>query len=206
MRAYAEGDPVKASLLWGVCVVNRETSGEKSVALNIEGKKVIIDQVASVAANALSLVAADYRGLSVAALTALRGKARKEGVHVRVVRNTLARRALEGTSFSCAKDALTGPLILGFSQDNPGAAARVFRDFAKDNEGFVVRVLAINGQLLDVKQLGAVASLPTRQEALSKLAGLLQAPLAKLARTLAEPHAKLARTFAALRDQKQSAS
>lgn len=173
------------------------------MALRLEDKKAIVAEVAEVATNALSVVAADYRGLPVGNMTKLRAEARKAGVYMRVVRNTLARRALEGTEFDCLKDALVGPLLLAFSQNEPGAAAKLIRDFMKTNDKLQVKALAIGGKLLDAKQLDAVAKLPSKDEAISSLMSVMLAPVSKFVRTLAEPHAKLVRTIAAVRDQKQ---
>lgn len=173
------------------------------MALRLEDKKAIVAEVAQVATNALSVVAADYRGLPVANMTKLRADARQAGVYMRVIRNTLARRALEGTDFACLQDVLVGPLLLAFSQNEPGAAARLIRDFVKSNEKFAVKAIAIGGKLLDSKQLDAVAKLPTKDEAIATLMAVLNAPITKFVRTLAEPHAKLVRTVAAIRDQKQ---
>lgn len=173
------------------------------MALRLEDKKAIIAEVAEVATNALSVVAADYRGLPVANMTKLRADARKAGVYMRVVRNTLARRAFEGTEFACMSDVLVGPLLLAFSQHEPGAAAKLVRDFIKTNEKLKVKALAIGGKLLDAKQLDAVAKLPNKEEAIATLMAVMNAPITKFVRTLAEPHAKLVRTIAAVRDQKQ---
>lgn len=173
--------------------------------LNIEDKKAIVKEVAEVASAALSLVAADYRGLTVSQMTGLRAQARESGVYLRVVRNTLARRALEGTDFSCVNEALTGPLVLAFSRNEPGAAARLIRDFSKLHDKMTVKLLAIGGELLGPEKLAIVASLPTRHEALTQLVSVMKAPIVKFARTLAEPHAKLVRTFAAVSDKKQAA-
>ena len=164
--------------------------------LNIDDKKAIVEEVAQVAAGAMSLVAADYRGLTVAEMTGLRVQARQTGVYLRVVRNTLARRALEGTEFACVQASLTGPLVLAFSREEPGAAARLFRDFSKEHDNIEVKLLSVGGELLGPEKLKAVASLPTRDEALSRLCSVMQAPIVKLARTLAEPNAQLVRTFA----------
>lgn len=174
------------------------------MALNLQDKKAIVAEVAEVATNALSLVAAENRGLPVANMTKLRADARKAGVYMRVVRNTLARRALEGTEYACMNEVLVGPLLLAFSQQDPGAAARIIRDFIKTNEKLEVKALAIGGKLLDAKQLEAVAKLPTKDEAIATLMAVLKAPITKFVRTLAEPHAKLVRTVAAVRDQKQN--
>jgi len=176
------------------------------VPLNIEGKKAIVKEVAEVASGALSLVAADYRGLTVSEMTDLRVQAREKGVYLRVVRNTLARRALDGTEFSCANEALTGPLVYAFSQNEPGAAARLIKDFSKGHDNLDVKLLAIGGELLGPEKLAVVASLPTRDEALTQLVSVMKAPIVKFARTLAEPHAKLVRTLAAVRDKKEQAA
>jgi large subunit ribosomal protein L10 len=175
------------------------------MALNLEDKKALVAEVAEVAAKAHSVVAAEYRGLSVGQMTELRARARKQGVYMRVVKNTLARKALAGTSFESVGPQLRGPLVLAFSKDDPGAAARVVKDFAKANEKLVATLVALGGQVLPGSDLGKVASLPTREQALSMLLGVLKAPIQKFVRTLAEPPAKLARTVAAIRDQKQAA-
>lgn len=175
------------------------------MALNLEQKKAIVAELAGVAANAHSAVAAEYRGLSVEEMTQLRVLARDAGVHLRVVKNTLARRAFEGTDFECLKDSLTGPLVLAFSQEDPGSAARVVDEFAKGHEKLVVRNAAIGGKLLEAADVPNLAKMPTYDEAISLLMAVMKAPVEKLARTLAEPHAKLVRTVAAVRDQKQAA-
>jgi large subunit ribosomal protein L10 len=172
------------------------------MTLRLNDKQTIVAEVNQVAAQALSVVAAEYRGLTVEQMTNLRRRARGAGVYLRVVRNTLARRAVEGTTFACLDKALVGPLILAFSQQEPSAAAKVLRDFAKENEKLVVRALAFDGQLMPAKDLERLASLPTREEALATLMAVMKAPITKLVRTLAEPHAKLARTVAAIRDKK----
>ena len=175
------------------------------MALTLERKKAVVEEVAEVARAAFSAIAADYRGLSVAEMTSLRVNARNAGVYLRVVRNTLARRALEGTDFACMREGLTGPLILAFSRDEPGSAARVMRDYAKENEKLVIKLVSFNGELLDASDVARLASLPTKEEAISQLMSVMTAPIAKLVRTLAEPQAKLVRTLAAIRDQKQAA-
>ena len=175
------------------------------MALNLEDKKALVAEVAEVAKTAQSVVAAEYRGLTVGQMTELRSKARKSGVYMRVVKNTLARKALAGTSFESVGPKLKGPLVLAFSKDDPGAAARVVKDFAKGHEKLVAKLVSLGGQVLPAGELERVASLPTREQALSMLLGVLKAPLTKLARTLAEPPAKLARTLAAVREQKQAA-
>lgn len=176
------------------------------MVLKLEDKKAIVDEVAVVAKQALSLIAAEYSGLTVTQVTALRKSAREAGVYMRVVRNTLARRALEGTPFACMQPALVGPIVLAFSQENPGAAARLFKEFVKTNEKFKVKALAIDNQLLPPEGLERLASLPTRDEGIAQLMAVMKAPITKLARTLAEPQAKLVRTLAAIRDAKQAAA
>lgn len=173
--------------------------------LNLEGKKALVAEVNGVAAQATAVVAAEYRGLTVAQMTELRAKARSQGVYMRVVKNTLARKAIAGTTFEPIGPQLKGPLVLAFSKDDPGAAARVVKDFAKANEKLVATLVSLGGQVLPGTELDKVASLPTREQALSMLLGVLKAPIEKLVRTLAEPQAKLVRTIAAVRDQKQAA-
>ena len=175
------------------------------MALNLDQKKSIVAEVAAVAAKAHSAVAAEYRGLSVVAMTALRSEGRKSGVYVRVVKNTLARRAVEGTDFACMQDGLVGPLILAFSKEEPGAAARLMQDFAKANEKMVIKLVSFGGKMLAPGDIDRLSKMPTREQALSMLMGVLQAPITKLVRTLAEPNAKMVRTFDALRDKQQAA-
>jgi len=175
------------------------------VSLNFEQKQAVVAEVAEVASSAFSAVAAEYRGLTVAEMTELRAKARESGVYIRVVKNTLARRAFEGTEFECMNDALVGPLVLAFSQEDPGSAARLVRDYAKPNEKLVAKVIAISGELVEAEQIDRVANLPTRDEALSQLMAVTKAPIEKFVRTLNEPTAKMVRTFGAYRDQKQAA-
>jgi len=175
------------------------------MALNLEDKKALVAEVAEVAAKAQSVVAAEYRGLTVSQMTELRSKARKSGVYMRVVKNTLARKALAGTSFEAVGPKLKGPLVLAFSKEDPGAAARVVKDFAKANDKLVATLVSLGGQVLSAKDLDAIASLPTREQALSMLLGTLKAPSQKLVSTLAAVPSKLVRTLAAVRDQKQAA-
>lgn len=173
--------------------------------LSLEEKKAIVAEVAEVAANASSLIAAEYRGLTVDQITSLRKESRNAGVYLRVVKNTLARRAIEDTEYACVSDLLVGPTILAFSQEDPAAAARVFKEFVKTNEKLVVKSIALGGKLMEASQLETLATMPTRDQALGMLAGVLQAPIAKFVRTVAEPNNKLARVLAAVRDQKQAA-
>ena len=173
--------------------------------LNLEDKKALVQEVNEIAAKAQSVVAAEYRGISVTQMTDLRARARGQGVYVRIVKNTLARKAVAGTSFEVIGPKLKGPLVLAFSKDDPGAAARVVKDFAKTNDKLVPTLVSLGGQLLSGKDIDKVASLPTRDQALAQLRGLMRAPMEKLVRTLAEPQSKLVRTLAAVRDQKQAA-
>lgn len=176
------------------------------MALNLEQKKSIVAEVAEVAASAYSAVGAEYNGLSAAQMTELRAKARDGGVYLRVVKNTLARRAVEGTEFACMQDGMVGPLVLAFSMEDPGAAARVMKDFAKDNKALVVKLVSVSGQLFGAGDLERLASLPTKDQAISMLMALMKAPVEKLARTINEVPGKLVRTVAAVRDQKQGAA
>src|SRR5688572_30385903 len=176
------------------------------MALRLDDKKALVAEVAAVAATAQSVVAAEYRGLTVTQMTDLRAKARKSNVYLRVVKNTLARKAIAGTAFECVGKSLKGPLILAFSKDDPGAAARLVKTFAKDHDKLKPTVLSLGGSALTAKDLDKVASLPTRAQALGQLLGVLQAPIAKFVRTVAEPHAKLVRTIAAVKDQKGAAA
>jgi len=175
------------------------------MALNLESKKALVTEVAEVAGSALSVVAAEYRGLSVTQMTDLRAKARAEGVYMRVVKNTLARKAVAGTSFESIGKHLKGPLVLAFSKDDPGAAARVIKAFSKDNDKLVATLVSLGGPVLPGKDIDKVASMPTRDQALSMLLGVLKAPIQKLVGTIAAPNQKLVRTLAAVRDAKQAA-
>lgn len=169
------------------------------MALSYAEKQAVVAEVADVAGSALSAVAAEYRGLSVSQLTDLRAKARENGVYVRVVKNTLARLAVKGTEFECMNDRLSGPLMLAFSKEDPGSAARLFRDFAKENDQLVITVGAVGGETIDAGDIGKLANLPTRDEAIAQLMSVMQAPVAKLARTLNEVPGKLVRTVEAVR-------
>lgn len=175
------------------------------MSLNLDQKKAVVAEVSEVAAGALSAIGAEYRGLKVDDMTRLRREARKNGVYLRVVRNTLARRAVAGTDLECMADSLVGPLVLAFSREDPGAAARVLADFAKTNDKLVIKVVAVKGQLLTAADVSRLATLPTKNQAISLLMSVMKAPVEKLVRTLAEPHARLVRTLAAVRDQKQAA-
>ena len=181
------------------------TTGGVSVALNLDQKKAVVAEVADVAANAHSAIAAEYIGLTVGDMTSLRVKAREENVYLRIVKNTLARRAFEGTDFECMSDAMVGPLVLAFSQEDPGAAARVISNFAKENDKLVVKLVSIGGELLDAGDIKRLATMPTKDQAISMLMSVMNAPVEKLARTLNEVPSKLVRVIAAVRDQKDAA-
>lgn len=174
--------------------------------IGLKEKQAIVAEVNETASSALSAVMADYRGVSVDNMTSLRKHARDAGVEVRVIRNTLARRAFEGTEFECMTEVMTGPNILAFSLEDPGACARIFKDFAKENEAFEIKALAVGGKLLPAEQIDALAKLPTRDEALSLLMAVMQAPITKLTRTLNDVPSKVTRVVAAVRDQKQEAA
>jgi large subunit ribosomal protein L10 len=174
------------------------------MSLTVEAKQAVVTEVAAVAKTAQSAVAAEYRGLTVAEMTKFRVAARQAGVYVRVVKNTLARRAIEGTSFECMKGSLKGPLVLAFSREDPGAAARVVKGFAKEHDKLVTVALSIGGELYPASDIDRLASLPTLVEARTSFVRLLNAPMTKLVRTLAEPAAMLARTLKARSEQASS--
>lgn len=176
------------------------------MALSLEQKKAMVQEVAEVAGKAFSAVAAEYRGLNAAQIESLRVEARKNGVFLKVVKNTLARRAVEGTDFEALKDAFVGPLILAFSLEDPGAAARVFKDFTKDNKALEVKFLGVSGKLLPASDLDRLASMPTREQALAMLLATMKAPVQKFVSTLNEVPSKLVRTIAAVKDAKEKAA
>ena len=175
------------------------------MALNIEQKKAVVAEVADAAGKALSAVAAEYRGLTVEEMTELRAKAREDGVYLKVAKNTLVRRAVEGTEYECMQDSLTGPLLFAFSMDDPGAAARLVKDYSKDHEKLVAKLVAVGGDLYDASELERLSNLPTYDQAIAILMGVMKAPIEKFVRTINEPHTKLVRTLAAVRDAKQAA-
>ncbi|GAB3479111.1 50S ribosomal protein L10 [Marinomonas epiphytica] len=162
------------------------------MALGLEDKKAIVAEVSDAAKTALSAVVADSRGVTVGSMTALRKEAREAGVYVRVVRNTLARRAVEGTDFECLKESFVGPTLIAFSNEHPGAAARLLKSFAKDQDNFEVKALAFNGELIAAGDIDRLATLPTYEEAIAKLMSVIQGATSKFVRTLA-----------AVRDQKE---
>jgi large subunit ribosomal protein L10 len=175
------------------------------MALGLADKQALVAEVNEVAASSESAIAAEYRGLSVAQMTELRAKARSEGVYLRVMKNTLAKRAIEGTDFECLGEALQGPILLAFSREDPGAAARVIKEFSKENEDLATKAVAIGGTLYGAEDLSRLASLPTLDQARAILLGVIQAPLTQLVRTLAEPPTMLARVFGARGDAESSA-
>ena len=176
------------------------------MALGLEDKKAIVAEVSEVAESALSAVIADYRGLTVGQMTSLRKQAREGGVYLKVVRNTLARRAVEGTDFECMQEALVGPTVLAFSQEDPGAAARLMKDFAKENAELEVKALSISGQLLGAEQIDVLAKMPTLDQARAMLMSVMIAPVTKLARTLNEFPGSITRVMAAVADEKKKAA
>ncbi len=167
------------------------------MALRLEDKKALVKEVNAVAGEAVSAVAAEYRGLSVAEMTELRREAREAGVYMRVVKNTLARRAVEGTEFECMNETLKGPILLAFATEDPGAAARVIKDFAKEHDALQAVSLSAGGQLMPGSDLKKLADLPTLDQARAMLLGAMMGPMNQLVRTVAEPPAMLARTMSA---------
>jgi len=167
------------------------------MAMRLDDKKALVQEVNAVAGDSVTAVAAEYRGLSVAEMTALRKEARNAGVYMRVVKNTLARRAVEGTEFECMHDTLKGPILLAFAKEDPGAAARVIKDFAKEHDALQAVSLSAGGQLMPGSDLAKLADLPTLDQARAMLLGVMMAPMSQLVRTVAEPSAMLARTFGA---------
>ncbi|MGZ8163330.1 MAG: 50S ribosomal protein L10 [Methylobacter sp.] len=164
------------------------------MALNLEGKKAVVEEVAEIAAKAHSAIAAEYRGLTVTELTELRKTARETGVYLRVVKNTLAKRAIAGTEFECMHSGLVGPLLIAFSMEDPGSAARLISNFYKSHDKLITKIVAIGGQSFDGSELNRLASLPTRDQGIGLLMSVMKAPVEKLVRTLA-----------AIRDEKQAA-
>ena len=175
------------------------------MALNLEGKKAVVAEVAEIASTAHSAIAAEYRGLTVTDMTALRDAAREQHVQIRVIRNTLARRAVEGTDFACMQDGMIGPLVYGFSMEDPGAVARVMSEFSKENDQFEVKMVSLGGDLLPAEEIDRLAKMPTKDQAIAILMGTMKAPVEKLVRTLVAPTSKMVRTVAAVRDAKEAA-
>lgn len=175
------------------------------MAMSFQAKQAMVAEVSDVATRAHSAVLAEYRGLTAGQMDQLRTNARHGGAYMKVIKNNLAKLALQGTEYECMSEAFKGPVILGFSLEDPGAAARVMSDFSKSHDALKVTAVSFNGQLLPGEQLDRLAKLPTRDEALSQLMRAMKAPIDKLARTTREPVAKTARAVAAVRDQKQAA-
>lgn len=167
------------------------------MTLNLEQKKTIVAELTDIANQSVSVVAADYRGLTVSAMSELRKSAREVRVHMRVYRNTLARRAFKETACACLEKVLTGPIVLLFSQEEPGAAAYLIEKFIKEHERLEVKGLALVGKLLPAEKLKVVARLPSRKEALSQLTAILLAPMTNFVHTLNEPIAQVARVMVA---------
>ena len=176
------------------------------MAIRLEDKQQIVSEVNQAASSALSAVLADYRGVTVEDMTLLRKNARENKVYLRIVRNTLLKRAVADTEFECIQEVLVGPTILALSEEDPGAAARVLKDFSQENEDFEIKALCVGGQLLDSSQIDVLAKLPTLDQARSILMSVMLAPVTKMARTMNEVPAKATRAVAAVRDQKQDAA
>ena len=174
------------------------------MSLNLEEKKAVVAEISEQVSKAQSIILAEYRGLEVGDMTQLRVQARKSGVYLRVFKNTLMRRAVDGTPFSGLANAMVGPLVFGISAD-PVAAAKVLSDFAKANEKFVIKAGGMPNQVMDAKGIQVLATMPSREELLAKLLGTMQAPIAKFVRTLNEVPTCFVRGLAAVRDQKQAA-
>jgi len=174
------------------------------LGLNLDEKKAVVAEVSVEIAKAQGMVVAEYRGLEVESMTALRAKARKSGVYLRVLKNTLARRAVAGTPFEKLADQMVGPLVYGISPD-PVATAKVLNEFAKTNDKLVIKAGAMPNALIDAKEVKALASMPSREQLIAQLLGTMQAPVAQFARTLNEVPARFVRTLAAVRDQKEKA-
>ena len=176
------------------------------MGLRLADKKALVAEVNEVAKRALSAVAAENRGLTAGRFDELRKKARANGIYLHVVKNTLARKALKGTSFECLDTALVGPLVLGFSLEDPGAVGRVLKDFAKENEKLVVKALSIGGQLYGAKDIDKLAKLPSRDQALSLILGAMKAPIGKFVTTLHAVPSKFVRTVKAVADKQPAAA
>jgi large subunit ribosomal protein L10 len=172
------------------------------LGLSLEQKQAMVSEVSAKLAKAKAVILAEYRGLDVARVTQLRSKAHKSGLYLRVLKNTLARRAIQGTPFEKLSDQMVGPLIYGIAED-PVAGAKVLSEFARDHEQFVIKAGAMPNTVMSAKDVKALALLPSREELLARLMGTLQAPIAKLARTLNEVPARFVRTLAALKDQRE---
>ena len=167
------------------------------MALDLAQKKALVADVNAVAASSLSAVIAEYRGLTVAEMTDLRTEARNAGVYMKVVKNSLARRAVEGTPFECIQPSLRGPLLLAFSREDPGSAARVVKGFSREHPNLATVSVAVGGELYDATSLDRVAALPNLDEARAMLLRTLNGPMTQLVRLLSEPGSMLARALKA---------
>ena len=174
------------------------------MSLNLEGKKEVVAEVSARLAKAQAVVLAEYRGIPVEQITVLRSQARASGVYLRVLKNTLARRAVKGTPFEKLSEQMVGPLMYGISQD-PVAGAKVLSEFAKENELFVIKAGAMPNAVISAQEIKALSQLPSREELIAKLLGTMQAPVTKLVRTMNEVPSKFVRALAAVRDAKQAA-
>ncbi len=172
------------------------------MTLKLEDKKQIVAELSSIATAAIAAGAAEYRGLTVAEMSKLRDQARTKGIYFKVIRNTLARRALENSAFACMLEVLNGPVVLAFAKEEPGAVALLFKEAASDNDKLQVRALALGGKLYPAEALTTIAALPNREQALTRLVSVLKMPIVQLARTLAEPYAGLVRVLASVGQQK----
>lgn len=172
------------------------------MALNLAQKKEVVAELADVAGKAVSLVAAEYAGLTVGQLTSMRKKARESGVYLKVAKNTLVARAVDGTAYQCVSNALTGPLLFAFSHEDPGAAGRLIKEFAKANEKLKPRLVAIGGKMYPGSHVEVLASLPTRDQALGLLLNVMSQPATLLVRVMAEPATQLARVINAAGQKK----
>ena len=182
--------------LISVRFVTKKSQG-KLMALKLEDKKLLVKEVNAVAVESISAVAAEYRGLSVADMSELRVEARNSGVYLRVVKNTLARLAIKGTDFECIEESLKGPIMLAFTKDDPGAAARVVKKFSKEHEELKAVSLVLDGKLLPATDISKLAELPTQDQARAMLLGILASPATQLLRLLNEPASMLSRTMSA---------
>lgn len=176
------------------------------MATSFQAKQAMVAEVSEVATRAYSAVLAEYRGLTAGQMDQLRLNARQGGAYLKVIKNNLAKLALQGTEYECMADSFVGPVIIGFSMEDPGSAARVMSEFAKSNNALNVTAISFNGQILPGEQLDRLAKLPTRDEAISQLMRAMKAPVEKVVRTTSEPTAKLARAMAAVRDDKKQAA
>lgn len=174
------------------------------MGLNLESKQAVVGEIAAEVAKAQAIILAEYRGLEVGAMTELRRKARASGIYVRVLKNTLARRAVQGTPFEGLSDKMVGPLIYGISAD-PVSGAKVLSDFARTNDKFVIKGGAMPGSVIDANGVKALATMPSREELLARLMGTMQAPIQKFVSTINEVPARFVRTVAAVRDAKEQA-